>query len=368
MAKGDPPPTAAYADVVDKLGTIAAPLLGGFSITLLGLVVSKDARATIRWPIWVLATLMAAAVLFLLAVQFTIAGRQFFLTTEEHKAQTPNVLRETRQQAYAAAMTDFRAWATRARIAFDAGLAALLLALVGVALPPGKVSHFGIGRWFALGIASVAFIGEVWWLTKDEWRTAQWNQLIRRGRDVPAPPEETKGPTVPEGERDQESEIASPGSAAIRGDATRANSSRSTAAGPVQPSPQRDVSHGTPSRPASSDESARPPPVWMSDGLADARAHAEFQARRNCCGIGASVTRVSQDGEDRTWQCVISDGHNWHYIRLIGEGRGRFPNFSPVAVEESIYRFAESLPESGRLWHLLNANPLRMSPHGIVRD
>lgn len=53
---------------------------------------------------------MAAVVLFLLAVQMTIAGRQFFLTPEEHKARTPNVPRETRQLAYVAAMNDFRAW------------------------------------------------------------------------------------------------------------------------------------------------------------------------------------------------------------------------------------------------------------------
>lgn len=263
----------------------------------------------------------------------------------------------------------FARGATRARIAFDAGLAALLLGLVGVALPPGKVSHFALGRWIALVIAGAAFLGEVWWLTKDEWSTAQWNRLIRRTRDVAEHSEGNEALPVSVESRDQGSGFPPPSNAAIEQAATRASPGGSTSADHgVQPARQRDVPKGDSSRPAQSDESARPPPVRTSDSLADARAHAEFQAARNRSGIGASVTRAFDDGDDRAWQCVISDGHAWHHIRLVGVGIGRWPNLSPAALEQGISRFAESLPESGRLQHLLNANPLRVSRAGIVRD
>lgn len=137
---------------------------------------------------------------------------------------------------------------------------------------------------------------------------------------------------------------------------------------PAQPSRRRDAPQANPDRLAPPDEPARSPPVEMSYRLADAVAHAEFRARTNYSGIGVSVTLASLVGDERAWSCVISDGHNWHYIRLIGDGVGRRPHLSPLDVEEGISRFAEGLPEAGRLRHLLNANPLRISRSGIVRD
>lgn len=368
MADGDPPPTSAYADVVDKLGTIAAPLLGGFSITLIGLVASKDASATIRWPAWVLCTLIAAAVLFLLAVQWTIAGRQFFLTPEEHAAQSPQAPEETRRQSYAAAMGDFRAWATRARIAFDAGLAALLLGLAEVALPPGKVAHFGFARSLAVVIALVAFAGEVLSLVQDEWRTAQWNRRIRRTRPAATRPERGARASVSADDQRGKFEISARGSGS-RERTTSVRPAESTEAGgaaPLQPPRRQDTPQANASLSGGSEESARPPPLHMSEALGDAHAHAAFQARGNASGIGVSVTRAYHEGADRAWECLVSDGHKWHYIRLIGDKVGQYPNISPVDVEEGISQFAESLPKVGRLRHLLNMNPLHISRHGIV--
>jgi hypothetical protein len=179
---GDPPPTTAYADVVDKLGTIAAPLLGGFSITLIGLVVSKDASATIRWPSWSVAALTGATVLFLLAIQCTIAGRQFYVAPDEFKARTPELDEGLREFAYGENLRQFRVWADRARAAFGFGLALLLLGLIGVILPPGPVSKFDGGRWCALAIGVAALLGEVAWLSGDEWVSRQWNRRVRRIR------------------------------------------------------------------------------------------------------------------------------------------------------------------------------------------
>lgn len=199
MPDATPPPTSAYADVVDKLGMIAAPLLSGFSLTLLGIVATRNSAWSMRWPDWAIAALAAAAILFLVAVQFTIAARQFLITREEQKERAPGVDQETLATSYAAMMSDYRRWATRARIAFDLGLAVLLLGLAGVLLPSGNVCTFPAARWVVLAIIAIAFAGELYWLLKDEWSTAKWNRVIADLRTPKAPEEaEATGPVTPE--------------------------------------------------------------------------------------------------------------------------------------------------------------------------
>jgi hypothetical protein len=173
-----PPPTSAYVDVVDKLGTIAAPLLGGFSLTLLGVVAGTNAGSTMRWPGWAMAALTAATSFLLVTVQFTIVARQFLITPEEQKQRAPEANDETLGRSYAAMIEDYRKWAIRARIAFDLGLTTLLLGLAGVLLPGGDLSKFTTAHWCALVIVAIAFVGEIYWVLQAEWRTAKWNQVI----------------------------------------------------------------------------------------------------------------------------------------------------------------------------------------------
>lgn len=176
-----PPPTSAYVQVVDKLGTIAAPLLAGFSLTLIGVLVGADAPKTIRWPDCTLAALTVATVLFLLAVQWTITAMQFTLTPEEHAARTASLTEQQRQVAYADVMSTFRSWSERARLAISEGIALVLLGLIGVLLPPGRLCDLAAGRVVALIGAGAALLYEIWWLSRDEIVTRRWNAAIRRG-------------------------------------------------------------------------------------------------------------------------------------------------------------------------------------------
>jgi hypothetical protein len=98
------------------------------------------------------------------------------------------------------------------------------------------------------------------------------------------------------------------------------------------------------------------------------RAHAKVHARENASGIGAAVVETSLEGTRHVWDCIVTDGHEWHYIRVLSSDLGPFQNLSAEEVEQAMDRFAATLPAEGRLRHLLNANPLHLTRDGTVRD
>jgi hypothetical protein len=100
----------------------------------------------------------------------------------------------------------------------------------------------------------------------------------------------------------------------------------------------------------------------------DFRAHAEFRARESASGIGAAVVESSVNADERVWECIVSDGSEWRYVRVVGVDLPPFPSISPEQVEEGIERFAATLPPRDRIRHLLNANPLHIRADGTVSD
>jgi hypothetical protein len=100
----------------------------------------------------------------------------------------------------------------------------------------------------------------------------------------------------------------------------------------------------------------------------DVRAHAEFHARESPSGVGAAVVESSVDAGEHVWECIVTDGHEWHYVRVVGIGVGPVPNLSAADVESGIERFAATLPARDRIRQLLNANPLHIRADGTVSD
>jgi hypothetical protein len=98
----------------------------------------------------------------------------------------------------------------------------------------------------------------------------------------------------------------------------------------------------------------------------DLRAHAGFEARRSASGIGASVARSGYSGGEHFWECIVSDGEEWHFIRVVGLDLGPSPDLTPEDIEQGIERFAATLAESYRLRTLLNANPLHADRRGTI--
>ncbi len=98
------------------------------------------------------------------------------------------------------------------------------------------------------------------------------------------------------------------------------------------------------------------------------RAHAAFRARRNGIGIGAALVRSTSDESEHVWECIVTDGRKYHYIRVLGSGLGRFPDISVAEIESGIERFAGTLPAQNRIYNLLNANPLHIDRNRNVSD
>lgn len=98
------------------------------------------------------------------------------------------------------------------------------------------------------------------------------------------------------------------------------------------------------------------------------RAHAEFGARRSASGIGAAVARSGYYQGEHFWECVVSDGKEWHFIRVVGRDLGPATDLASEQIEHGIERFAASLPGSYRLSALVNTNPLHVDRSGTVTD
>ncbi len=102
--------------------------------------------------------------------------------------------------------------------------------------------------------------------------------------------------------------------------------------------------------------------------VAESLAHAEFHARVGVSGLGSTVVRSGYEAGGPFWDCVVTDGREWHYIRVLGPDLGPFPPLSTEDIESGIDRFAATLPSAVRLRALLNANPLHIDRNGEISD
>jgi hypothetical protein len=154
------------------VGEVAAPLLAGFSVTLIG-VVAQDPTA-LRWPGAALLALTVAAVLLLTCVQAAFFARQNFWTRDDllqwYVEEPPEPLLGAFKAMQATAISRWLRWIGRARAAYNAGLTVLLVAVALVLAPPidyGTKHVVGTEaalRWIAFGFALACAAAEiVWW-------------------------------------------------------------------------------------------------------------------------------------------------------------------------------------------------------------
>jgi hypothetical protein len=166
-AKWRKPSPLGYGTAIDSLGSVASPLLAGFSLTSV-IVVSVDSDK-FRWPGAVLLALTVAAVTFIGSVQCAYNSRQYLWSGAEVRDWWPEMDQDTGlerqlrgQQAEAYFL--WEAWAKWTRWTFNCGILALLVGLgMGLAPKQGNGTQENL-RWVALGIAFAACAGEVSWL------------------------------------------------------------------------------------------------------------------------------------------------------------------------------------------------------------
>jgi hypothetical protein len=172
---GAPDPYGAFA-TVDSFGGGAAPLLAGFAVTLLALIIQISDG--LRWPDLALVLFGVAATLFLHVVQLTARARGYAVTPDQVRewyAADDAAVAADRRRVVAWELRHHRAcWlflVRRARILYNGAMLALL-AGVGVMLVPRQGRQLTGVRWVAIAVAVLAVLSEV---------LEMLDQILKRG-------------------------------------------------------------------------------------------------------------------------------------------------------------------------------------------
>jgi hypothetical protein len=167
-------------EAVGSAGAVAAPLLAGFSVTLIvltlelisntpgqGVVATPD---PIRWPDVALSLLVAATVSLLTAVQCAFWARQYQALPDEIEQwrggleggneKEEDAWADARREQFGYAALQM-VWIKRFRWSYHCGILLVLAALVVLLVPAG---HIAPGRWVTIGIAAIGALGELTWI------------------------------------------------------------------------------------------------------------------------------------------------------------------------------------------------------------
>ncbi|WP_158012919.1 hypothetical protein [Streptomyces sp. Root369] len=152
-----------YAEASAATQTVAAPLLAGASLTLLGVVVVDD--STFRWPGATLLLVVSASITLIASIQVGADARRFLYNrqtleawyTEDELKRGPRALAEREKH-----FIQWKVRNQRAVIAFNAGTMLLIFAITSVLVPSG--GDQAVWRWIATGLALLGALGEAWWM------------------------------------------------------------------------------------------------------------------------------------------------------------------------------------------------------------
>lgn len=158
------------AAAVQNVGTVAAPLLAGFSFTLLTFVVQDPARFAM--PDWTLLLLVGAGIAMIFAVQFGAWARQHESRPGDYREwwkdadRDPALAEEQRKSALEHAL-----WARRTRNMYNLGVLLLLGAVALLLWPPNDSVDLGSPRGWAFVVAALGLLGELSWLVQVKHRS-----------------------------------------------------------------------------------------------------------------------------------------------------------------------------------------------------
>jgi len=174
-AKWYPPHPPGRGAAVEGMSSIAAPLLAGFSITLIGVI--AQASEHFRWPGPALAVLVIAVALLIATVQFGFRARSYLYSAADVEAWRPdffadkdlnNVLAKNQRDDYG----NWQRWERAAGRAYDAAICVLAVGLALTVAPPvSAASGQPVGggeagfRWAAFALALAAGAAELSWVT-----------------------------------------------------------------------------------------------------------------------------------------------------------------------------------------------------------
>lgn len=170
---------------IENVGTSAAPLLAGFSITLVGLILQiPHVDTAIAQPNIAIAMLVAAALLLINAVQCAFNARQYHVPADEWESLVglfPEGERRAQLLENQVKWSTRRArWTAWTRRLYNVGVLVLLGAVALTLLPPGPVSHIDTARLVAVAFAVIGLLLEAVWVLVGEVRSLHDYLALRR--------------------------------------------------------------------------------------------------------------------------------------------------------------------------------------------
>jgi hypothetical protein len=170
---GAPVPYGAFA-TVESFGGGAAPLLAGFAVTLVALIIQIS--AALRWPDLALVLFGVAATLFLHVVQLTARARGYAVTPSQVREWYEDYADPDRQKVVTWELRHYRAcWlllVRRARVFYNIAMLALLVG-IGVLLVPRHNRELTLLRWIALAVEALAVLSVVFELVDQSLKRRQ---------------------------------------------------------------------------------------------------------------------------------------------------------------------------------------------------
>jgi hypothetical protein len=198
------PAPIGYASAIDGFGSVAAPLLAGFTIALIGITVPLSADSPVKYPGTAIAFLAIAALLLLGAVQCSMWARQYAVTPNDilewwpdSRAQTESDMQAARSRLDDLRLTQWRyatisaTWLARARLTYDLGILALLLGVLVILIP----KQWTPSRVVAASLLGVGFLIEVYWVSSPKRRSWPFvRKVFPVPPDIPTTPPPYEGP------------------------------------------------------------------------------------------------------------------------------------------------------------------------------
>jgi hypothetical protein len=154
-----PPAPLGFLGGASSAVSVAAPLLAGFALTLVGLVL--QVQDDLKWPDAALALLVAAALMLLGAVQFGVWASGYAVTPDQIAQWLPHFGPRALANAQRGHLYEYSRWYRRFAVAYHLGIL-LLLAGLAVALVPDKDTDEW--RYVAIGIALLGGVAELIWI------------------------------------------------------------------------------------------------------------------------------------------------------------------------------------------------------------
>jgi hypothetical protein len=156
----EPPfPLGSASAVLDTAAAVGTPIMAGFTVTLIGLVVTTP--LSVRYPGLALALLTAAALALIAAIEFAFFARQWDVTPAQIAEWLPGTPLHRQMMWQRMHRKGFTTWAARFSRFQRFGVLLLLAGISFVLVPAGPI---GAGRALAIGIAGVGFVAEVIWI------------------------------------------------------------------------------------------------------------------------------------------------------------------------------------------------------------